>query len=128
MQVYHARRAPSSGRLLLDGLEKSLGFDADAFGTLDPKNQGIINTVLHLLDQDPDSSVIIFVQYHSELEILSEELKTYWPGDKDSVVTYHGVLQHTQKTARLALLKSGKVKVFLATLQSAGTVTDCVFD
>ena len=122
MKAYHARRAPNSGRLLLDGLEKEVGFDIAAFGTLDPKNQAIINTCLHLLDQDESSAVIVFVQFHSELDILEGVLKTYWKEDKNAVITYHGVLQQSQKNARLALLKSGKVKVFLATLQSAGTV------
>jgi SNF2 family DNA or RNA helicase len=108
--------------MLLDGLEKSLGFDVSAFSALDGKNAKIVNVCMHLLDEDPSSAVIIFVQYHSELEVLAEALRLRLPAeDKDAVVTYHGVLQQSQKNARLGLLKSGKVQVFLATLASAGT-------
>lgn len=122
MEAYHKQRARGSSRLLLDGLEQVVDFDVGTFGTLDPKSQGIVNTCMALLDEDPDSSVLIFVQYHSELDLLSEALQVYFPEDKNAVVTYHGVLQQAQKNARLSLLQSGKVKVFLATLASAGTL------
>jgi SNF2 family DNA or RNA helicase len=107
-------------RPVLDGLERSVNYDWTAFGTLDPKNQGVVNIATHLLSQDPDSTVLVFVQYHSELDILAESLCALLQ-DANDVVQYNGVLQQSQKNARLALLKSGKVKVFIATLASAGT-------
>ena len=123
MEVGHARNPRHTSRMVLGGLEKAFGYDPMAFG-MDPKNERIVNLTEHLVFQDPTSSIIIFTQYHSEIDILAEALRGIWPDDKNAVVCYHGGIHDGQKSARLALLQSGKVKVFIATLTSAGTA-DC---
>lgn len=111
--------------LPLEGLEKDAGLRWMDFSALDPKNARIVNLCEALLEEDPTSAIIIFVQYHGELHVLAEALRDRLGlRERDEgVQIYHGVLQQAQKTARLCLLQSGKTKVFLATLASAGMFT-----